>query len=62
MTNKTKALHHAILVENVFGKRFNFLLRCSPLQEWYSLKEKKKKEKKKKDLKIKRTEEKKWEK
>ena len=38
--------YFVVLVENVFGKRFNFLLRCSPLQEWYTLNEKKEEEKK----------------
>ena len=50
--------YFVVLVGNVLGKRFDFLLRCSPLQEWYTLKEKKEEEKK--DLKIEKPEEKKW--
>ena len=34
--------YFVVLVKNVSGKRFNFLLRCFPLQEWYTLNEKKK--------------------
>ena len=52
--------YFVVLVENVSGKQFNFLLRCFPLQEWYTLKEKKKTKKGPKNWLI--TEEKKWEK